>query len=177
MSEENVEVKNKKKLIKIILPVFLVAILSGGCIWWLSWETPDVLIHELHEDTYKIETDMRWFTMMNDGGSHTNEYYLVNCDSNFVHKFVEGYKANLGGTPETSSRMIYEKEIDEESMMKVKNLLKEIMEKEDINESNNYHPFTITHDDNNNMIHEEKTIYNEDTIKEIKVLLKTIDEM
>ena len=64
------------------------------------------------DNKYIIQTDMKWLTMHNDGGSHTNIYYEVDFNKNIVVKKEEVYKANLGGTPETNKSTIYEKELD-----------------------------------------------------------------
>jgi transcriptional regulator of heat shock response len=123
------------------------------------------------KNKYKIETDMQWITMQNDGVSHTNIYYNADFDNNDISKVEEIYQANLGGKPKITISKIYEKEIDFNLQKDLKSLLDEIMEKEDINESKNYNCFIIS------TLNNEKRIYNINTIKKINNILKLIDEL
>lgn len=167
-----------KKVLKTILTIVLSCILMLVLIIVINRcsTTKPIQYKEKHfpvltSDTYKIETDMRWFTMMNDGGSNTNEYYYIDFDENTVARILEGYTANLGGTPETSTNVYFKKQMDADIQEEIKIMLDKVLEKEDVNETRNYHPFTIS------TLGYEKTIYNEDTIQEIKDVLRKIDEM
>ncbi len=120
---------------------------------------------------YIITTDFKWLTMRNDGGSNTSIYYQIDLDNNTIRKVQEDYKANLAGTPSTTKGVVYAKKIDAQIQLKVKNVLDEVIAKEDINDTHNYECFTVEYFDG------EKSIYNENTIKEIKSLLKEIDEL
>ena len=114
---------------------------------------------------------MQWITMQNDGGSHTNIYYNIDLDNNIISKVKENYKANLGGIPEFTIDIIYEKEIDSGLRKDLKSLLDEIIEKEDINESQNYNFFIIY------TMNYKKNIYNKNTIEKINTILKQIDQL
>lgn len=168
----------KKTVLKIILiSIIVVILIIVGIFWYNSSrqrEGPIEIVYdipELDSDIYRIETDMRWFTMMNDGGSHTNECYYIDFGENTVVRILEGYTANLGGTPESSTRVSFKKQMDADIQAEIKIMLDKVLEKEDINETENYHPFTIS------TLDYEKIIYNEDTIKEIKRVLRKIDAM
>lgn len=123
------------------------------------------------KNKYVIITDLRWKTMQNDGGSNTSIYYQIDLDNNIIRKVQEDYYANLGGTLRTETDIIYTKKIDTFIQEEVKSLLTEIIAKEDINDSENYHSFTIV------SLNGEKEIYNIDTIENINAILKKIDEL
>ncbi len=123
------------------------------------------------KNKYIIVTDFKWLTMQNDGGSNTSIYYQIDLDNNIISKVQEDYKANLAGTPSTKTNVIYIKKIDTNIQKEVRTLLTEIISKEDINDSNNYHSFTVS------TLNTEKIIYNKTTIESINVLLKKIDEL
>ena len=67
--------------------------------------------------------------------------------------------------------MVYTKKINSNLHKEVKTLLDEVITKEDINEAKNYNFFTIS------SLNVQKNIYNVDTIKDINMLLKKIDEL
>lgn len=119
---------------------------------------------------YTIITDMRWITMQNDGGSHNSIYYEIDLDNKTIIKIEEAYHANLGGTPTTEKSIFYTKKMDDSLINETKKLIEEIINKEDINSSNNYHSFTI---ESSNI---KKDIYNFDTIKNINKLLTKFDD-
>lgn len=123
------------------------------------------------KNKYTIITDLRWKTMLNDGGSHSSLYYQIDLDNNIISKVQEDYHANLGGTSSKQKSVIYIKKIDTNIQLEVKSLVDEIITKEDINETHNYNFFTIS------SLNTEKEIYNINTIENINVLLKKIDEL
>lgn len=123
------------------------------------------------KNKYTIITDLRWKTMLNDGGSHSSIYYQVDLDNSIISKVQEDYHANLGGSPKTEKNVIYIKKIDTNIREEVKSLLNEITTKEDINETHNYNFFTIS------SFNTEKFIYNIDSIKNINNILKRFDEL
>ena len=134
----------------------------------------DLNNYEFKSDTqnkYIITTDSRWITMQNDGGSNTNIYYQVDLDNNIICKVVESYVANIGGTPEKRKNIDFTKRIDNNIQLEVKDLINEVITKEDINESSNYSFYTIE------VLNNIKKIYNVNTIKSIKTLLNRIDEL
>ena len=122
------------------------------------------------DNKYIIQTDMKWLTMHNDGGSHTNIYYEVDFNKNIIIKKEEIFEANLGGTPKTNKSTIYKKEMDKKISSKLKKLLDDSLEKEDVNIDNNYIFYTIIYLD------KEKNIFNTNTIEEFKDILDLIDK-
>lgn len=148
-----------------------------------NWEKPSTILEQQESipkpsetefkldanNKYEVITDLRFMTMQNDGGSHTDEYYEIDLNSNNISKIIESYKANLMGTPTTTKKTLYTKTINNTLSLEIKNTLDEIITKEDINADNNYIPFTIKTKDNN------KDIYNKETITELRTLLTKID--
>ena len=128
-------------------------------------------IFELNsKNKYTIITDMRWKTMLNDGGSNTSIYYQIDFDNNIVSKIQEDFQANLGSSSNTEKSIIYIKKIDSNIKEDAESLLEEIITKEDINETHNYKYFTILN------LNAEKNIYNSNTIENINNLLEKMDE-
>lgn len=119
---------------------------------------------------YKVITDMRWNTMRNDGGSNTSMYYYIDLDNKVVSQVIQDYQANLGGIPQTTTQVIYTKQIDSNTRHDMQLLLNNVLEKEDVNETKNYNFYTIE------TVNKQKDIYNIDTIKQIEEMLKSIDE-
>ena len=158
----------KNKSSKIILIISLI-ILGLGIICWFG---KNYLFNKENDEIsgkYTIITDMRWITMQNDGGSHNSIYYEIDLDNKIITKIEEAYRANLGGTPTTKKSALYTKKINDSLVNETKELIEEIINKEDINNSNNYHSFTIKSSNIN------KDIYNLDTIKIINNLLTKFD--
>lgn len=141
-----------------------------------EWKLPSSIsiAHEFTIDSvnkYIVTTNMRFLTMQNDGGSHSNLYYQIDLDENKVTKVIESYKANLMGTPEFSKNEIYTKTINAELADEIKNVLNDTLTKEDINEPVNYSFFTIE------ALNNEKYIYNQETINTLNNLLNKIDNV
>ena len=123
------------------------------------------------KNKYIVTTDYRWLTMMNDGGSNTNIYYQIDLDNNIVSQISEVYKANLSGTSNKTKNVSYTKKINNSISQEIKSLLNEVLSSEDKNEPKNYNSFVIE------TLNVEKDIYNTNTIKSLKELLKKIDEL
>lgn len=158
--------KISKKIIPIIILCLLLIIIFSVYIF----NKNNYSFNLNSENKYKIETDMRWITMQNDGGSHTNIYYEVDLDNKVVSKFEERYQANLGGKPKINKNKIYEKKIDDKLQNHIKILFNEIIIKPDVNEPKNDNFFTIYTSNN------EKNIYNKETIQKITEVLDLIDK-
>lgn len=122
-----------------------------------------------NENKYEVITDMRYKTMLNDGGSHTNVYYQIDFEHDIAIKISEKNHRRIGETPSTTTTVLYKKKINHELSLELFNYLKEITSKEDKNETNNYSPFVIK------SLNLEKDIYNEDTIKTLNEKLKKVD--
>ena len=165
----------KNKTLKILLILLILIIIITGVGFFIFKATKkDSVDFSFNLDSnskYKITTNMRWLTMRNDGGSNTNIYYCVDFDKNTVTKINDDYIANLGGTPERTVSIVYEKTFSSEFKETLKTYLDKIIIEEDINDSKNYLSFTIE------SLDVDKDIYSENTIKELNKLLKQIDEM
>jgi len=156
---------------KIIVGVILIVV--AACFFNYMYDK-NQYIFELEGNKYIIETDDGQITMMNDGGSHTDIYYEINLDENIVERVSESVdysKVGPGGIPEINKKIMYTKNIDAKMQQEIKKTLAQVLEKEDINDSKNYHYFVISTEST------EKTIYNKKTIKKLKKLLKKIDEL
>ena len=117
--------KNNK--IAIFLIITLVIIVIMGCFLY----------------KYTIITDLRWKTMLNDGGSNTSLYYQIDLDNMIVKKIEEEYHANLSCTPSKYTRELYTKRIKNNVLEKaLMALFATILSKEDIKD-NSYDYFTV----------------------------------
>jgi hypothetical protein len=133
-----------------------------------SVDDPDYKFELNNKNKYVIETDLKCNTMMNDGGSHTNLYYNIDLDKNIVQKVREKYRANLGGTPSTTTEILYSVSINRS----IKYKLKEFLEGNIVAgrpSSANYNFYTIISIDG------VIEIYDLDTIEEIDDILFDID--
>lgn len=160
--------KKSKMFMIFILSIILIFVISTLCLY--VFHKSEYTFELNSENKYRIETDMQWITMQNDGGSHTNIYYNIDLDNNVISKISEEYQANLGGNPKTTINEIYSKELDFKLQKNLKSLLAEVMEKEDVNENKNYNFFTIT------TLNTEKIIYDLNTIEKISNILELIDK-
>lgn len=116
---------------------------------------------------YIVITDMKYMTMANDGGSHTNLYYEIDLDKKVVHIVTESYRANMGGTPE-SKKKVDTKKISPQLAEDLKELFTNLLAKEDIKDPSNYRFYTIKN------METTKNIYNTDSINSLKELLERI---
>ena len=117
---------------------------------------------------YKIVTDFQYKTLQKDGGSHINIYYKINLSENKIIKYEDKYVGFEGY--EYKDKIIYEKNISNDINNKLKNIIEDLINKEDINNTNNYSPYIIEYGDINN-----KKIYNSESIKLLENVLKIID--
>jgi hypothetical protein len=116
---------------------------------------------------YKIVTDTKYRTLQDDGGSHTNIYYEVNFENNKIIKYEDKY-VGLEGY-EYKDKIVYKKNIDENINSKLKNLMKDLTTKTDINTTDNYEFYTIEYED------DKIEIYNEESIESLNSILNEID--
>ncbi len=165
----------KSNLLKILLLVIVLAIVILCAFYFTSSKSKnnssDFSFNIDSNAKYKIITNMRFLTMRNDGGSNTNIYYCVDFDKSTVTKINDDYIANLGGTPERTVTVVFEKIFSADFKETLKSFLDKIITEEDINDTKNYLSFSIE------SLDIDKDIYNENTIKELNNLLKQIDEM
>ena len=121
---------------------------------------PSDIINNEQKYDYIIETDNKYLTMMDDGGSNINIYYQIDSKNHIIIKNKDEYKANLGGTPETIKNIVYEGEITDNDIEKIK----EIYNRTDLNKNAEL-PFKIN----------DKEIYDQEAINSLKELLNAID--
>ena len=88
------------------------------------------------ENKYIITTDLKLYTLADDGGSYTSNYYQIDLDNNVVEKIEEIYEANLGGKPKTTTKRIYLKKISDYTKEELSDKLKNAVEYADDNENN-----------------------------------------
>lgn len=119
---------------------------------------------------FKITTDEKYNTMLNDGGSHTDIYYNIDLDNHIYEKISNSFHANLGGSAKSENKVIYRKYINSEINEEVKNLLNNLKENEDVNDTNNYSPYELK------SLNFNKSIYNEKSISELKTVLEKVDK-
>jgi len=124
---------------------------------------------DISSDYYTIITDSKYRTMQNDGGSNFNVYYEIDLNSNVVKKFEDHYIGFKGY--EYKQKLIYKKNIDNDISSEMDTLLFSLLSNEDVNDTNNYSPYIIKFDS------EDKSIYNENSIKSLKFLLNKIDNL
>ena len=168
MKKDKLKGRNMKKII-----VGVIIIVVTACFFNYMYDKNQYKF-ELEGNKYIIETDEGQITMMNEGGSHTDIYYEINLDENIVKRVSENVdysKVGPGGIPEINKKIMYTKNIDFKMQQEIKMTLAQVLEKEDINDSKNYHCFVITSESI------EKTIYNTKTIKILRKLLNKIDEL
>lgn len=159
----------KKSKLFVVFGIIVIFVI--GIVYVASFYSNTYTFKLNNENKYKIETAMKWKTMQNDGGSHTNIYYNVDFENNVISKIVEDYQANLGGKTKHEVSEIYNKKLDFELQKDLKLLLVELMEKEDINENKNYNFVTIYN------LNNEKIIYNLNSIEKINEVLELIDKL
>jgi len=168
-----------KKIIYIVITFLLILVLCG-LINFNNKEEKMVeeSLREFNDYEFKIDsnnkyeiiTDMKWKTMLNDGGSNTDIYYQLDLDNNIVSKIKEKYYANLGNKPKLEKEIIYIKKIDLNIKKEAELLLNDIISRDDVKEDN-YNSFSIL------SLNFEKEIYNADTIENINKFLDKIDEL
>jgi len=77
-----------------------------------------------NENKYKIITNMKWITMRDDGGSHTNIYYQIDLNENKVIKCADEYVGFKGYQHE--GKILYSKQISEKEKQDLKLILDNI---------------------------------------------------
>ncbi len=115
---------------------------------------------------YKITTDTRLKTLQNDGGSHVNVYYTVDFKNNLIVKYEDKYVGFKGY--EYKDKVVYKKTISKSKSTKLKSVIDELADKEDINTDNNYFCYTIEFGNN------KVEIYNEDSIEALKYIINVL---
>ncbi len=133
----------------------------------LNQEIEEVSVDFLldNENKYLITTDMKWMTMRNDGGSHTNVYYQIDLNTGMVKKCEDEYVGFKGY--EYEGKVINKKTLDETEKVSLQGVLDSIIvnvpEEETLNY--NYYELELYSGDSIN-------IYDKETINEIVKILE-----
>lgn len=175
--------EKKNNVLKIVLALLIIAVLVILFVLLLPKDSQrpvqdndansseDFVFEMSGENMYEVHTDTKWLTMQNDGGSHTDVYYCFDLDKRLVIKVSESYHANLGGTPETTTEVLYEKTLDFVFVETLSPFFEHFLTYEDVSGEGNYNTFTIKTSNS------ERDISNTDMIEEIKGMLSTIDNL
>ncbi|MEE3343538.1 MAG: hypothetical protein VZS44_05565 [Bacilli bacterium] len=151
----------KKKLIILFIIILIIIFTFIGI---------KVLIKESDNNIYTITTDLKYLTMQNDGGSNTSVYYEFNPNKKSIKKLEDSYNASIqGGHYDYKGKEIYNKTINSSTTKELKDLLNDLISKEDINNPKNYEPYTIKYKG------KKKSIYNKESIKLLEEKLEEID--
>ena len=124
------------------------------------YKPSEVINIDNKEYDYVIETDNKYLTMMDDGGSNINIYYQIDIKNHIIIKNKDEYEANLGGTPETIKNIVYEGEITDNDL----ELIEDIYNRDDLNKDAEL-PYKIN----------DKEIYDQEVINSLKELFNSID--
>lgn len=124
-----------------------------------------LILNDISDSSYIVTTNIRWKTMQNDGGSHTNVFYIIDMDTGSVIKKRENYDAK---TKNKDSSVVYKKKIDDNLLEKSKEVFDNAISDVTIRDKT-YDFYTIEY---NNV---ESYIYNKDTIDSIESILTEID--
>lgn len=120
----------------------------------------DIIKNANQEYDYIIETDNKYLTMQDDGGSNINIYYQIDSKNNVIIKNSDEFKANLGGQSETIKNIVYEGEITDSDI----EIIKDIYNRTDLNKDAEL-PFKIN----------DKEIYDQEAINTLSEMFKSID--
>lgn len=129
---------------------------------WLDVEVDD-------SNCIVIVTDMKYQTMLDDGGSNYNVYYKIDLDNKSIVKYEDHYVGFRGY--EYKDKVIYSKFLSDDVFNEINTLIDNILLGEDINDSNNYQPYVIKNSDI------FKEIYNLNSINNLKNMLSKIDNL
>lgn len=154
-----------RKTASIMVGIIIVLLAGIGVMAWVRG-----MKREAFDWQYTVATDLKWKTMMNDGGSHTDEYYQINFDERKVRKLKDVYN---GPQRKYFAReeLVYEKEFDEKTSTKLKEVLDKLWQSGDTNEGT-YDFYTIEKVDAGS-----KYIYSTKEINQIKSYLERLDRL
>ncbi len=153
----------RKKIFLLGIIVLVIGLGVGIGFWFLKYKKID------NNLKYVVTTDFKYQTMLNDGGSHTSKYYEIDLKNKLVVQKLYKYTANLGGKPKEETTTVYTKKINKKLAKEIKLLLDNLINKEDINDSKNYHSFSIQYNG------EKKIIFNQESINNLKKLFIKVD--
>lgn len=154
---------------KIICGIIIVLIsISVILSIYFQFAEKDNIDKAIKEKVYTIITDTQFHTLENDGGSHTNIYYVVDFQTKIISKYEDRYIGFKGY--EYKDKLIYEKELSKDKAKELNLLIDEILSKDDINTDNNYNYYIIKDKT------KEYKIFNTSNISKLKKILIEIDE-
>lgn len=155
---------------KKIVGGIIIILISIGIILsiYFQFNAKDSIDKSIKEKIYTIVTDTQFHTLENDGGSHTNVYYVVDFQTKKIKKYEDRYIGFQGY--EYKDKLIYEKELSNDKAKELNTLIAEILSKDDINIDNNYNYYIIKDKS------KEYKIYNINSISKLKKILLEIDE-
>lgn len=82
---------------------------------------------------YQVTTDDQWTTMENDGGSNISTYYRINFENRQIQKCEDKYFAPMKRY-DYQGKVIYQKDLDEKTAAKFKEVLDKIWNNSDASE-------------------------------------------
>lgn len=134
----------KKIIIVLGIIVLLIVIL-------LLYQNTRVHSFELDDEfKYVVQTDERWMTMQNDGGTHSNSYYEINLNKNTVEKRQDYKYKNLDASSlerlekSYQGELIYGKKLKKEECEDLKTLFDSILQNSDREALQGYMYFTLS---------------------------------
>lgn len=134
---------NKRAIIFSILLVICLVILAILCVLNNKKFNID------SNDKYIFTTYLKYITLQNDGGSHTNQYYQVDLKNKIVNKCEDVYKGLKGYIYQ--GKVIKTVNLSEEDVVKIKEIFNEIIKNKE-NEKNisdtDYKFYTLTINEN-----------------------------
>lgn len=155
----------KKIISGIIIAIILIVVVLSI---YLQFNEKDKIDKAIKEKIYTIVTDTQFHTLENDGGSHTNIYYVVDFQTRVISKYEDRYIGFKGY--EYKDKLIYEKELSKDKAKELNSLIDDILSKDDINTDNNYNYYIIKDKA------KEYKIFNTSNISKLKKILIEIDE-
>lgn len=118
---------------------------------------------------YRVTTDSKMTTVMNDGGTYTNIYYQIDLENNIVQKIEEFHPSKLN-KEQKEKKTKTTKKIDNTLSSEITKLFNEIVIRVDSKSEGQYSYFVLE------SVNREKRIYNKDSIASLRELLKKIDD-
>lgn len=122
------------------------------------------------EWSYMITTDSQWTTLESDGGSNTNVYYLINFEERQIQKCEDKYFAPMHKY-DYKGKVLYEKEMDEKTAARFKEVLDKIWNGGDATEGT-YDYYTIEKQDGG-----PRYIHNKNSISQIQMYTNKFDKL
>lgn len=156
-----------KKRKVILVACIVVILIIGGCFLVNTLKQSSVNQNNNKVD-YIIQTDAKFITLQNDGGTYYDQKYEISFSDKSVVKLEDHYIGFKGY--EYQNKVLYEKNLSEEEVSNLKSLIKSIIdnkEKYDIDDENSDFYYVLKNNSD-----EEIKIYNRDVIFSLEKLLK-----